>query len=153
MTRPSANAVAAAAPEMSRKPILSEFLRRVWSDGDVSAVDEFIADSYTIHNDPGDPWNGQTLTRDGFANRLVKSRAAAPDQTFTPVMMIEEGRRIAVAWDWTGTHLGDLPDIPATGKPISMTGLTIYEFDGDRLCGHWQVADRLGIYQQLMAQT
>ena len=30
-----------------------------------------------------------------------------------------------------------------------MSGLTLYSFDGDRLSGHWQVADRLSIYRQL----
>lgn len=136
-------------PSSPHKAILAAFLDRVWSQGDAAAVDEFIADDYTIHNDPGDPWDGQTLTREGFRDRLVKSRAVAPDQRFTPLQMIEEGDSVAVAWAWAGTHLGDLPGLPATGRPLKMTGLTIYSFDGDRLCGHWQVADRLGIYQQI----
>lgn len=132
-----------------RKDILSAFLDAVWSQGDVDAVDRFIADSYTIQNDPGDPWSGQTLDRAGFKDRLVKSRAMAPDQVFHPVEMIEEGDRIAVSWNWEGTHLGDIPGVPATGRKINMTGLTIYSFEGDRLSGHWQLADRLGVYQQL----
>ncbi|MDU8943814.1 ester cyclase [Ovoidimarina sediminis] len=133
-----------------RKDRLAAFLRRIWSEGEVAAVEEFIADRYTIHNDPGDPWHGQTLTRDGFADRLVTSRDAAPDQVFTVVDMIEEGDRIALTWTWTGTHLGDLPGLPATGRRIEMTGATVYGFDAeDRLTGHWQIADRLGIYRQL----
>ena len=134
----------------ARRDRLAEFLRRVWSEGETGAVGAFIADSYTIHNDPGDPWDGQTLSREGFADRLVKSRAAARDQVFTPLDMIEEGDRIAVTWSWTGTHLGDLPGLPATGRPIRMTGATVYGLDNaDRLTGHWQIADRLGVYQQL----
>jgi hypothetical protein len=31
-----------------------------------------------------------------------------------------------------------------------MSGATVYMFDADdRLTGHWQIADRLGAYQQL----
>jgi hypothetical protein len=31
-----------------------------------------------------------------------------------------------------------------------MSGATVYDFDpANRICGHWQVADRLGIYRQL----
>ena len=136
----------------NRKQILTEFLARVWGDGEAEAVDEFVADAYTIRNDPGDPWEGRTLDREGFRQRLVQSRAVAPDQRFTPVEMIEEGDRVAVAWTWEGTHLGDMPGVPATGRKISMTGLTVYFFEGDRLCGHWQVADRLGVYRQMTAQ-
>lgn len=132
-----------------RKQILTDFLRDVWSGGKVEAVDQYLADAYTIFNDPGDPWDGQKLTVDGFKDRLVKSRAMAPDQVFCVERMLEDEAQVAAAWTWSGTHLGDIPGIPATGRKITMTGLTIYEFDGDRLCGHWQVADRLSIFQQL----
>jgi predicted ester cyclase len=31
-----------------------------------------------------------------------------------------------------------------------MTGATVYSFDSDdRITGHWQVIDRLGVFQQL----
>ncbi|MGI9434809.1 MAG: ester cyclase [Geminicoccaceae bacterium] len=63
--------------------------------------------------------------------------------------MIGEGHKVVAAWTWTGTHLGDLPGIPPSGKAIRMSGLTTYHFDRGRLTGHWQVADRLGVYQQL----
>lgn len=132
-----------------RKQIMTAFLDRIWGQQELSAIPEFIADSYTIQNDPGDPWEGQTLTRDGFADRLATSRSTFPDQRFTPVHMAEDGDKIAVAWTWEGTHQGDLPGIPATGRRITMTGLTVYFFDGDKLSGHWQVADRLGVYRQL----
>ena len=135
-----------------RKLRLKAFLERVWSQGEVAAVEEFIAEAYTIHNDPGDPWHGQTLTQSGFADRLTTSRAVAPDQVFTVIAMVEEGDQIAATWRWEGTHLGDLPGIPATGKRITMTGATLYTFDADdQLTGHWQIADRMGIYQQLTA--
>jgi len=134
-----------------RKQIMTAFLDRIWGQQELSAIPEFIADSYTIQNDPGDPWEGQTLTRDGFADRLVTSRSTFPDQRFTPVHMAEDDDQIAVAWTWEGTHQGDLPGIPATGRRITMTGLTVYFFDGDKLSGHWQVADRLGVYRQLTA--
>lgn len=131
------------------KQMLADFLQDVWTDGKVDVVDQYLADSYTIHNDPGDPWDGQTLSIEGFKNRLVQSRAMAPDQIFHVKKMVEEGNEIAVAWTWSGTHLGDIPGIPATGRKIAMTGLTIYDFEGDRLSGHWQVADRLSVFQQL----
>ncbi|WP_319824105.1 ester cyclase [Thalassovita sp.] len=134
-----------------RKQILHDFLHRIWGEQDLSAIPEFIADSYIIHNDPGDPWDGRTLSRDEFRNRLTTSRSVAPDQRFTPVHMTEDGDRIAVAWTWEGTHLGDMPGLPATGRSLRMTGLTIYFFEGNRLCGHWQVTDRLGIYRQMTA--
>ena len=141
-------------PDSIRQRRLTDFLDRVWSMGDGDAVDAFLADSYTIHNDPGDPWEGQTLTRDGFRERLATSRAAAPDQRFHPVHMAESGDAVAVAWHWTGTHTGHGPGLPPpTGRALAMTGATFYFFDADhRLTGHWQIADRLGIYRQITDQ-
>ncbi|WP_417609939.1 ester cyclase [Parasphingorhabdus sp.] len=133
----------------ARKQILTDFLQDVWTDGQVEKVDHYLADNYSIHNDPGDPWDGQTLSIAGFKDRLIQSRAMAPDQIFDVEKMVEEGNDIAVAWSWSGTHLGDIPGIPATGRNITMTGLTIYSFEGDRLSGHWQIADRLSVFQQL----
>lgn len=136
---------------MDRKGRLAEFIRRVWSEGEVEGIEGWIAGSYAVRHDPGDPWEGRTLTPTEFGERVVVSRAAAPDQRFEIVGMVEEGDRIAVAWTWTGTHLGDLPGFPATGRALAMSGLTIYDFEGDRIAGHWQVADRLAVYRAISA--
>jgi steroid delta-isomerase-like uncharacterized protein len=133
-----------------REAILRHFLQDVWNEGRIEACDRYIAESYTIRHDPGDPWNGQTLDLAGFKDRLRVSRAPFPDQRFDVQTMIAEGDAIAVTWRWAATHLGDLPGFPATGKPLQMSGITVYDFDtADRLSGHWQIADRLGVYQQL----
>ncbi|MCF3935408.1 ester cyclase [Acuticoccus sp. M5D2P5] len=132
---------------------LLDFIDRAWSKGDPGAIEEHIAERYTIAHDPGDPWEGQTLTREGFRDRLLQSRATAPDQAFTVVGAIEQGDEVAVWWTWRGTHLGELPGLPATGASITMSGATIYRFDGMRIAGHWQVADRLSVYRQVMAAS
>ncbi len=129
--------------------ILRAFLERVWNEGDIDAADNYIARSYTIHHDPGDPWDGQTLDIKAFKARVATSRAPFPDQRFDIVDMISGEGRIAVSWRWLGTHAGDMPAFPASRKKIAMSGLTIYSFDGARISGHWQVADRLAVFQQL----
>lgn len=136
----------------SKKAIITDFLQKVWSEGNVDAVDDYLADHYSISHDPGDPWDGHTLTVSKFKERLVQSRAMAPDQVFTVEKMIEDEDNVVVGWTWKGTHLGDIPGIPATGRKTTMSGLTIYEFQNFRLCGHWQIADRLSVYQQLAKQ-
>ena len=132
-----------------KQTTLARFLKEVWSEGKVEAVDEYLSASYTIHHDPSDPWDGKTLSIGEFKDRLVQSRAMAPDQVFEVKRMIEDGSSIAAAWTWSGTHLGDIPGFTATGRKIAMSGLTIYDFMDNRLCGHWQVADRLSVFQQL----
>lgn len=136
--------------EHPRKHRLRAFIRQVWDEGDAAAADLYLADSYTIHHDPGDPWDGQTLDRAGFRDRLVQSRAAFPDQRFVIQALFAEGDGVVMTWLWSATHTGDLPGFCATRKPIRMSGATVYLFDDeDRITGHWQITDRLGVYQQL----
>jgi steroid delta-isomerase-like uncharacterized protein len=136
-----------------RKQRLAEFLDRIWSRGEYDAIPAFIAPRYSILNDPGDPWHGQTLDRDGFRDRIEKSRGPFPDQAFTPVSMLADGEAVAVSWTWQGTHLGDIPGFAASGKVIEMTGMTIYGFEGMLINSHWQVCDRLGVFMQLQAHA
>lgn len=135
-----------------RKRRLAAFIREVWDEGDTAAVDRYLAPGYTIHHDPGDAWEGQMLDVARFKDRLLQSRAAFPDQAFDVQAMFADGDHVVMTWHWAATHAGDLPGFPASGRIIRMSGATVYGFDhDDRLTGHWQISDRLGVFQQLMA--
>lgn len=134
------------------KATLTDFLRRVWSEGDVEAAEGYVAAHYAIAHDPGDPWDGQTLDLAGFKNRVRISRASFPDQRFNIQGLYADDDTVVATWLWSGTHLGDVGPFPASGHSIRMSGATAYAFDGDeRLAGHWQITDRLGVFQQLHA--
>jgi steroid delta-isomerase-like uncharacterized protein len=133
-----------------RQQRLANFIRQVWDEGNADAADTYVAATYTIHHDPGDPWDGKVLDLAGFKDRVRLSRAAFPDQRFAIQRMFVDGDDVAITWLWAATHSGDIPGFPASGQPIHMSGATVYTFDGeDRLTGHWQITDRLGVYQQL----
>lgn len=136
----------------SMKANLADFMQVVWNERDLSDLDRRIAPLYAIKSDPGDPWDGKSLTREAFAERLRISCAAFPDQTFIIDDMIAEGTRVALDWRWSGTHLADLPGFPASNRTIRTSGLTIYYFEDGLISGHRQQTDRLGVFQQLAAK-
>ena len=138
-------------PFSPRQQLLVAFFRDVWNAGDDRACATYLAPTYTIFHDPGDPWEGQTLDVAGFAHRLRVSRAPFPDQLFEIRGLFEAHDSVVVTWEWRATHLGDLAGFPATGTPITMSGITEYRFTDDRLSGNWQVVDRLGVFQQLQS--
>ncbi len=133
----------------SNKEILAQFIEDVWNRERLDDLQRFVAQAYTVFHDPGDPWHGRSLDHAGFTERVMQSRAAAPDQKFTIQDMVGENDKVATAWKWQGTHLGQIAGIPPTGNAITMSGLTLYYFDQKKLVGHWQVADRLSVYQQV----
>jgi predicted ester cyclase len=49
----------------------------------------------------------------------------------------------------SGTHRGDLPQLPATGRFFSISGMTFYEFRDQKLCGHTQSFDQFGFLKQM----
>ena len=81
-------------------------MQQVWNEGDASAVDAFLANDYVIHSDPGDPWDGQTLSREAFKRRLAISRSPFPDIHFDIAEMIADGDRVAIARKMRGTQTG-----------------------------------------------
>lgn len=137
--------------DSDRKDLLLGFLREVWNEGRVECAADFIAPRYTIHHDPGDPWEGQELDITKFKERVLVSRAPFPDQQFEVQELFATGDAVLVTWQWVGTHKGDLPGFPASGKRVKTSGATVFYFEGDSIAGHWQVVDRLSIVQQLQA--
>jgi predicted ester cyclase len=131
------------------KGVLIQFIEEVWNAGDIEASDKYIAPKYTIHHDPGDPWDKQELDLSGYKERVRISRAPFPDQRFRIQDLLTEGNTAVMTWLWSATHKGDIPGFPATGNNIRISGATAYYFDDGHLTGHWQIADRLGVYMQL----
>lgn len=138
----------------TRQNILREFLERVWSSGEIEDCGRFLSESYTIRHDPGDPWDGRTLDLAGFKERVRLSREPFPDQRFDVQEWFENDDGVAVMWLWSATHIRDFLGFPASGKSLQMSGATVYQFDSaDRISGHWQVTDRLGIFRQLQTAS
>jgi len=137
-------------PQKTRaETTILELYERVWSRGDYDAIDALVAPRYTLHSDPGDPWEGESLDRNAYRLRVQYSRRAFPDLEFRIHEIVAAGDRVAVRWSAEGTHTGALRDIPATGKAVRFTGQTFYELQDARVAGHWQIIDRLGFVQQL----
>ena len=74
------------------KVILTNFIEEVWNAGNIEASDKYIAPKYTIHHDPGDPWDTQVLDLPGYKERLRISRAPFPDQRFCIQDLLTEGK-------------------------------------------------------------
>ena len=133
----------------SNKAILRQFMETIWNTGDFARVPDFVADAYTIEEDRGDPWEGQTLDQATFTQRVRYSRDAFPDLRFDIQEMVAEADNVVAKWFMSGTHLGDLPQLPATGRSFKIAGMTIYRINEGKVCGHVQVFDQLAFLGQI----
>lgn len=79
------------------------------------------------------------------------SRNAFPDFKVSVTSFLIESDRACAEWEMTGTQLGDLPGLAATGKQISMRGVSVFERRDERLRRVTDYYDRATMLAQLNA--
>jgi steroid delta-isomerase-like uncharacterized protein len=118
----------------------------VWNQGKVERLGEFYAEDVVRHV-PERPAPIVGLAANQAYIRDL--RAAFPDTRVETVRMIGEGDWLAVHWVWTGTQTGDLPGLPATGKPVRVEGVSLIRHANGRAVEIWDFDDQFGMLQQL----
>jgi len=101
-----------------------------------------------IHHTPAGQFNGP----DGFNAFAATIWTAFPDAVFVVDEVSENGTSVAVRWSMTGIHSGPLDNVAASGRQVSLQGLALFHFDGDRIASTWMQYDRLGLLEQLTQQ-
>ena len=75
-----------------------------------------------------------------------------PDVAFEPKGLVFSPVRSSLEWVMTGTHSCDLPRLPATGKTISVRGVSVVEFKGEKISRHSDYYDGATLWRQLGVQ-
>ena len=130
------------------KAIVRRFIEEGWNQGNVALFDELTAPNW-IYHDPSFP-NVRTL--EDYKRWTTETRSAFPDMYSTIEDMIAEGDQVVVRASLRGTNTGDIVTpmhIPATGKQVTVSGMTIVRFAGGKGVEVWNLTDTLGIFQQL----
>jgi steroid delta-isomerase-like uncharacterized protein len=72
--------------------------------------------------------------------------SAFPDVSFELTSVCADGARGGAEWVMRGTHKGDLPSMPATGRRVEVRGASAFEFRGSKICrcsDYWDMATLL----------
>ncbi len=76
-------------------------------------------------------------------------RRAFPDGKHTIAFQIAEGDKVVTRVVYAGTHTGTFQGIPATNKPIRITGTVIGRVVDGKIVERWAEFDAMGLMQQL----
>jgi steroid delta-isomerase-like uncharacterized protein len=129
------------------KAIVRRAFEEPWK-GNLDVIDELIASDYVGH----DPVNPEPLRGpEGVKEFVTTYRSAFPDARITVEQQLAEGDLVATRWSARGTHEGELMGIQATGKQVTVSGLTISRLSNDKIVEEFQNWDTLGMMQQLGA--
>jgi steroid delta-isomerase-like uncharacterized protein len=128
------------------KILVSRFFEEVFSKHNLAEADRVIAADYVLHDPTAPDLASGPEAWKKFHARYLK---AFPDHHLRIEEQVAEGEIVATRWQMQGAHRGDLPGIPATGKKIAVTGITISRIRGGKIVEEWRDWDTLGLLQQL----
>ena len=102
-----------------------------------------------VRNDPGLPFEVKGPA--GVARLHDVLMPAFPDMKLPLLDFVAEGEKVLVRLRVQGTHTGTFGDMAATGLPIDIGVLDLFQIRDGVLIEHWALLDNLGMLKQLGA--
>jgi steroid delta-isomerase-like uncharacterized protein len=128
------------------KVVVDEFIQALFTKGDLSAVDRYLADDFVAHDPPMPDLSGDAA---GFREASRRIRAALPDWHSDVHALIAEGDYVAEHFTASGTHRGEIMGVPATGRTVTLPGINIFRLRDGMIVERWGSLDLLSFMTQL----
>lgn len=113
---------------------LANAYMQAWAARDVDAIAAFFADDgvYEDVTNVGNGWATPWRGREAIREAVRELYAGLPDLAFE--WSVRTGHDLVVVeWTMTGTHTGDWPNLRATGRTISVPGVSVIELEGETI--------------------
>jgi steroid delta-isomerase-like uncharacterized protein len=127
------------------KAIIREFIDRLFTKGDLGAVDDLLAEDFVNH----DPPFGAPSDREGMRGAGAMFRAAFPDWHSDLGLLIGEGDVVVEQFTASGTQRGEIMGVSATGRTVTLQGIQIFRVRDGRIVERWGRLDDLALLSQL----
>ena len=124
------------------KAAARQFFEEVLSRGKLEKYSDSHTTDFVAHGTDRD----FTLAEDMSAAR--EERMAMPDMQITVNHALAEGDLVAVHWTAWGTNTQPGMGLPATGKKIRVSGITIFRFRAGKISEEWSAWNMLSVLQQ-----
>jgi steroid delta-isomerase-like uncharacterized protein len=123
------------------------FFEEVWNDKNLDAIDEIMAADFVDHSIPPQlPPN-----REGLKQYVNMYQVAFPNANFRLNDQIVEEDKVVTRWTAVAKHEGQLMGIPATGRDVTVTGITIDRHAGGKIVESSFEFDSMGLLIQIGA--
>ncbi|WP_276260921.1 ester cyclase [Haloglomus litoreum] len=109
-------------------------------------IDDAVTEDFVCHHmASGSELHGA----DEYKTRIEDLNAAFSGFSMSEEVLIVDGDMAAGRYRWSGTHEGLFEGIPATGRTVDTTSLTMMRMEGDRMAEMWVYGDGRGLMEQL----
>jgi steroid delta-isomerase-like uncharacterized protein len=118
--------------------VVRRYFDVIWNQGQTDRFEEFYSKDIVPHGTAG------VTDIAGLKQSVMMFRNAVPDLQVAIEDEITSGDKVVMRWTLTGTHQGDLPGAPATGKPLNVPGMTIFRLADDKIAEFWLQSGPMG---------
>ena len=127
--------------------IVAEFIEKVLNGDAIDATGDYFWEDMVEQV----PFPGQGPGVEGLKDVLRMIRGGFPDIHWMVEEQVEEGDKVVTRFNWTGTHEGPFMGAPASGRKVSVWGVVIDRFDGEKIRDTRIIMDALGLMMQIGA--
>jgi steroid delta-isomerase-like uncharacterized protein len=127
--------------------LMRRWFKEVWNEGRTQTVYDLLApDAVAIGQlEDHTPLRGPAE----FAGFVERTRGAFPDIKVMVEDVFGADDKVVLRWSAMMTHSGDHLGLPATGKRVRLSGITIARFADKRIIEGWDHWDQLGMLKQI----
>jgi len=127
--------------------LMRRWFNEVWNEGRTQTIHDLLAsDAIAI----GELEDGKELRGPAdFVPVVENLRGAFPDINIVVEDVFGAEDRVVLRWSATMTHRGDHLGVPATGKVVRLTGITIARIRDRKIIQGWDNWDQLGMLKQI----
>jgi len=134
-------------PTTDAREIVRLVLEEPWK-GNWDVIESFVSPDYLGHDPAEDePVRGPA----GVRARIERYLTAFPDGGLSVDDQLADGDRVATRWTARGIQTGEIAGVAATGREITVSGVTVSRLEGDLVVEDWTSWDTLGMLVQLGA--
>lgn len=124
--------------------VVREFVRRVWQEKDVEAMDRLFTADSVLHDPSGD-----RRGVDSFKQYNRRYHDAFPDLEYEVLDVVADEERVAFRARMRGTLEGEFRGSEPTGKSFEAEGIVIARIEDGKIAERWASYDALGMMRQL----
>jgi steroid delta-isomerase-like uncharacterized protein len=133
---------------MTNKELIHRWFDEVWNNGNEAVIDELLdadAEPTDLMHADAEGLRGP----DAFRPFYHMVRHAFPDLHIKIEDMVAEDDRVAVRCSMRGTHAGDGMGMPATQRPVAISGMFMCRIKDSRIVEAWNNVDMMSLFQQI----
>lgn len=120
------------------------WFEQIWNQRRTDLIESFVSEESVSHMEGGD-----VASADEFRAMHQQFTAAFPDLQVTVEETVADDDNVVVRWRATGTHHGDGLGLKATGRPISIRGMTWLKFRDGKFVEGWDSWNQGALFESL----